>query len=865
MIVSNSPLSSFLYRQKKIISWLLLMLFTMTGCVIFSSHRMVNATPSQYPGVGLLEQGRSLYEAENYSAAITILKQALAKYELEGDELRQAMVLSNIALAYQQLGKWEQVSNYVEKSLVKLENMAESSENNLILAQALEIQGRIEIAQGEADLAAQTWQQATEIYQELDNQTGVIRTRINQAQAWQTSGYYRRSLKVLNQLEATLQEQPDSITKAVGLRSLGNVLLLVGGTEEAKIALETSLEIGKSLESKDEISSALLSLGNLEKSQVEYETATKYYQEAERISDAPNQKIKAQLNYLSLLRETENWSTIPSLLTEIESLIPTLPLGHEEIYSKINYAQNLIKLREQGLNPLSKSQIETFLVTTVKQAQQLEDQPAAAYALINLGRFYELENSFNSAQEVTQKALIIAQNINARDIAYQGQWLLGRLLKSQGQDKLAIASYQQAVTILQSLRSDLVAVNPEIQLTFAESIEPIYREYVGLLLKSPDSAEKNLIAAREAIDSLQLAELENFFRATCLDAQRVVIDQITDREDPTAAIVYPIVLEDRFEIIIKLPQEKLRHYSTSISNSQRVELILQRLNQSLTQHNSSETLALAQKLYQWLIQPMEEDLANSKIKTLVFVLDSPLRNIPMAVLYDGQQYLVEKYAIALAPGLQLVTPRRIAPQQLKALTAGLTEARDGFPPLKYVENELNTIQSQIAETELLLNDNFTRKDLQAKIAEIPFPVVHLATHGQFSSQAENTFILTWDDRINVKQLNNLLRNSDLETEEAIELLVLSACETLTGDKRAALGLAGVAVRAGARSTLATLWRVNDEASALLMGQFYQELGKENTPITKAEALRQAQLTLLENPRFDRPHFWSSYVLMGNWL
>ncbi len=175
------------------------------------------------------------------------------------------------------------------------------------------------------------------------------------------------------------------------------------------------------------------------------------------------------------------------------------------------------------------------------------------------------------------------------------------------------------------------------------------------------------------------------------------------------------------------------------------------------------------------------------------------------------------------------------------------------------------VQSQIGETELLLNDDFTSTDFQAQIAQLPFPVVHLATHGQFSSQAENTFILTWDDRINVNQLNNLLRSSDLDREEPIELLVLSACETLTGDKRAALGLAGVAVRAGARSTLATLWRVNDEATALLMGQFYQELGNQTIPTTKAEAIRRTQLALLKNPRFNRPHFWAPYVLVGNWL
>ena len=886
MIPSNLRLLCFYRRQKKIISWLLLMLFNAVGCVIISPNRAMTAAVeifSQHQTANtvaeLVAKGKNLYQAENYSAAIQTLQQALAEYQAREDNLRQAMVLSNIALAYQQLGEWQQVNTYVRESFEKLENLAPNPKTNLILAQTLDIQGRLQLAQGNAELAAQTWQQATETYQEIGKETGIIRTRINQAQALQASGYYRSSLKILNQLETTLQEKPDSITKAVGLRSLGNALLLVAETERARETLQTSLEIAKSLDSTQDTSAALFSLGNIARSQLEYQQAIAYYQQAATKSANTNQKIKALLNQFTLLRETENWSAIPPLLAQIEPLIPELPLTHGALYSQINYAHNLIKLREQALlnqTPLfiAQPQIKSLLTTTIEQARQLEDKPAEAYALISLGRLYELENQLTSAQEVTQQALIIAQNLDARDIAYQGQWQLGRLLKVQGQDQqaispkarpAAIAAYQQAVTILQSLRSDLIAVNPKIQFTFTENIEPIYREYVGLLLKSPDSAEKNLIAAREAIDSLQLAELENFFHATCLDAQPVVIDQITDRDDPTAAIIYPIFLEDRWEIILKLPQEKLRHYTTPIENPNRVERILPRLTQSLSQRNSSETLPLAQQVYNWIIEPAENDLVNSNIKTLVFVLDSPLRNIPMSVLHDGQQYLIEKYGIAITPGLQLIKPQPIAQQQLRALTAGLTKARSGFPPLRYVADELNTVQSQISETETLVDRNFTSTAFQSKINQLPFRVVHLATHGQFSSQAENTFILTWDDRINVNQLNNLLRSSELDNEEAIELLVLSACETLTGDKRAALGLAGVAVRAGARSTLATLWRVNDEATSLLMGGFYQGLSDRNKTVTKAEALRQAQLTLLKSDRFNRPHFWASYVLVGNWL
>jgi len=234
----------------------------------------------------------------------------------------------------------------------------------------------------------------------------------------------------------------------------------------------------------------------------------------------------------------------------------------------------------------------------------------------------------------------------------------------------------------------------------------------------------------------------------------------------------------------------------------------------------------------------------------------------MAALYDGQQYLVEKYSIALSPGLQLLEPRSLKRQQVKALMGGLTEGRQGFAALPGVQLELNQIASDV-RSEILLNQRFTKKSLEQQINAAPFPVIHLATHAQFSSKAENTFLLTWDGRINVKEFDTLLRTRERQDTNPIELLVLSACQTATGDKRAALGLAGLAVRSGARSTLATLWSVRDRSTAALMAEFYRKLTQ--TEVSKAEALRQAQLALLNNSQYQHPFYWAPFVLVGNWL
>jgi CHAT domain-containing protein len=343
-----------------------------------------------------------------------------------------------------------------------------------------------------------------------------------------------------------------------------------------------------------------------------------------------------------------------------------------------------------------------------------------------------------------------------------------------------------------------------------------------------------------------------------LNAKPEQIDQV----DPTAAVIYPIILPNRLAVILSLAGQPLRYYQTQLAQSE-VERTLDQLLQSLSPFlPSKERLRLSQQVYDWLLRPVETLLAESEVKTLVFVPDGSLRNLPMAALYDGKQYLVEKYSLALSQGLQLLQPRSLIREQLKALTAGLTESRQGFPALPGVASELNQIASEV-RSELLLNQQFTKKILEDQIQTTSFPIIHLATHGQFSSKAEETFLLTWDGRIDVKDLDRLLRTRERENINPIELLVLSACQTATGDKRATLGLAGLAVRSGARSTLATLWSVEDRSTARLMTEFYRELTQ--TEVSKAEALRQAQLTLLKKSNYQHPFYWAPFILIGNWL
>jgi CHAT domain-containing protein len=511
-----------------------------------------------------------------------------------------------------------------------------------------------------------------------------------------------------------------------------------------------------------------------------------------------------------------------------------------------------------------------LLAVAVQQAKQLRDPRAEAYAIGNLGGLYEQTHQWSIAQDLTQQALLLAQAINASDIAYRWQWQLGRLLKAQGNTQGAIAAYDEAVKTLQSLRRDLVTINLGAQFSFRDQVEPIYRQLVDLLLPAQDNSEpsqQNLMQARAAIQSLQLAELDNFFRSACLEAKSVLIDQVVDQDNLAAAVIYPILLPDRLEVILKLPQQShLHHYTIRTSQSQ-VEQTLGQLGQKIVEPDTiQEVKSLAQQVYGWLVQPAEAELQKLRVKTLVFVLDGALRNIPLAALYDGKQYLVEKYAVALNLGLQILNPQPGAARRLKALAAGLSEPPPNmnFSALPKVKFEFNLIDQAGVSTKELLNQQFTSQTLKQDLNLSAFNVVHLATHGQFSSRSQDTFILAWDRPINVYELDTLLRTREQSQSEALELLVLSACETATGDKRAALGLAGVAVQAGARSTLASLWHIDDQATAIFVGEFYRELAKQK--VTKAEALRGAQLTLMKKyPNYRRPGYWAPYVLVGNWL
>lgn len=850
-----------------------------------------------------LQQGRLAYAEGRYAEAVAQFSLAQGA----GSILEQAQALSYLSLGQQKLGDWSAAEHSVDQSLALIRRLAPSREQQLTLGRSFNTQGSLYYAKGQAREAFVAWKSAEAAYQQAKDESRQLGSLINQSQALQSLGFYGRARQTLEDVHQRLDNQSTEV-RCFGLQSLGNMYWRIGKLDDAEKFLRESRDLVQAANQPQQLSGLFVSLGNLEQARKHLGRSLRYYEQAAALASG-ELKFQATLNQFQLLHCLNQQAQAHDLIAPLNQQLQALPPSRSVLYGATNFSNTLTKLaftkpthqRSRGDNQLGASSRAAARTVTansltvhdltkaevsktdddvpgkiydpeslqlaiqtlnwgMETAKQLGDARAETYARGYLGHLYERSLQWNKAQQLTWKAIAQAERINAIDIGYQWQWQLARILKAQDQIAPAKAAYENAFDMLQLLRSDLAAAQPDLQFSFRESIEPIYREFVDLLLRpvapATEPSLKALTLARKVIEALQIAELNNFFHTDCLQDQLTPLEKVDAKG---AAILYPIILPDRVTLILSLPQQQLRSFRVNVPQDN-FEQILSQFRLSLEKpYPDPEGEQLGQQLYDWLIQPIESALKASQIKTLTFVLDGALRNIPMAALRDGDQYLIEKYSIALTPGLQLLDPKPIELKKKRTLLAGVSEALRGFPELPYVRKELAAIQ-EVVSHKVLLNDKFTRAALEETVQRSDFPVIHLATHGQFSSNAEETFVMAWDEEVNVHDLSSILRGRG---PDPIELLVLSACETASGDSRAALGLAGLSVQAGARSTLASLWSLDDESGAIFAEKFYKALlsGK----LSRAEALKAVQLELLADPNYEKPLNWASYVLVGNWL
>jgi filamentous hemagglutinin family protein len=339
--------------------------------------------------------------------------------------------------------------------------------------------------------------------------------------------------------------------------------------------------------------------------------------------------------------------------------------------------------------------------------------------------------------------------------------------------------------------------------------------------------------------------------------------------------------DDRLELILITADSKPIRYSLNATRAEVMPVVKQFRRTVSDRLNPKDFFAPAQQLYQWLVAPLESDLQHRQIENLVYIMDTGLRSIPLAALHDGNEFVIEHYSVGLMPSLNLTDTRYTSVKNASVVAMGASR----FPKqmsLPAVPLELSII-SQLSDGESYLNEAFTFSRLKAARQATPYPIVHLATHASYNlSQPQDSYIQLWNKKLRLDELRRLGWNNP-----PVELLVLSACRTALGDDEVELGFAGLAVQAGVKSVLGSLWYVSDEGTLAFMTQFYSQL--QQAPI-KAEALRQAQLAMLKgevrlqegmvmtdsgqvplpdsvarlgNKNLSHPYYWSAFTLIGN--
>ena len=730
-------------------------------------------------------------------------------------------------------------------------------------------QGLMSFQRGDFEQAIVSWVEAANLYEKEDKPRKQTEALTHLSRAYQSIGQYKNALKNLETALILAEKSGDLAMIASTLGSIGNAYIATGHADKAYRYLNEGLDIARGLGYPALTAVILNNLGNLFTSQKKHKEAIDSYMKSMTLAkkiDNHSLTSRALINAATVSMRDGEYKQTKGLLDMALDQIRSMTDSHDKAYGFIN-----IGLAYHDIRPHLPESKDTLLLLASEMfneaaevAGTIDDHRATSYAWGNLGKLYEEEHRYKEAMELTRRAVFAAQQMNAPESLYRWQWQSGRLLKTLGKIDDAISAYRRAVYTIQSIRQEMSIGYGNTRSSFRKSVGPVYFELVDLLLQRAATMQKReqyepyLIEAREAVELLKVADLRDYFRDDCVDAVRSSITDL-DIVSQTAVVVYPILLPDRTELLVSLPSG-LKRFSVQVG----ADIITQevrKFRRKLEKRTTREYLPHAQKLYDWLIRPLEPDLASLTTDTLVFVPDGPLRTIPMAALHDGKQFLINKYALATTPGLDLTDPRPIKREDTKMLAAGLTESVQGFPPLPNVSKEMEAIRNLYGDNQLV-NRDFLLSSMEEKLRDEQLTIVHIASHGQFGNDVKNTFLLTFDDKLTMDRLSQFVGLFQFR-DDPLELLILSACETAAGDDRAALGLAGVAIKAGARSAVATLWYIDDQASSVLVEEFYRQI--QDPSVSRSIALQRAQLKLINDQRYEHPGYWSPFLLINNWL
>lgn len=668
--------------------------------------------------------------------------------------------------------------------------------------------------------------------------------------------------------------------------SLATVQTLLGRPEgrlsfyltNAEGLLSSSLQLAKELNDATATAAVRNNYGNWYAAQGRHVDALEQYRKAAKDCAAP----EAALVLVQSLANGARSAAINGA-TELAQALNREALQHvSRLTSRFEKAQLLTLIgrnfflmasAQPGLRAVLLPQAYEAFRAAEAVAGEIGNKRAIAYALRALGALYQFEHRYDEAIGLTRKACFHAREAGVSEIVFRCEWQMAQLYEATGQIDDTISAYWRAIDVFQEIRQDLA---PGFANQGGESFADIdtlgretaiFFDLANLLFRRAHASNRSdqqrwLGNVRRVIEILRSAELDDYFRDECgIRARGRSIESFSAE----TAVLYIVPFQERVELLLGFS-----NHGNSIFEQRTTQITKVKLNETakefrhlLEKGTTDEYLTPARQLYEWLIAPIKSELESHSIKTLVIVADGALRTVPFAALHDGDQFLVKRYATAVTPGLTLMESDSIRQSGDSVLVGALSVARPGLAGLAHVKEEIDSVRGAYRRPIVLANETFNHANLTKQLTQGRYRIVHLASHGKFEADARSSFIQTYDAPLTLNDLERCVRPKKLHGEP-VELLVLSACQTAVDSDSAALGLAGVAVKSGARSALATLWYVNDEASSRLISEFYGQVQNRSKVLSKAEALQAAQLRLIEMGWRD-PRHWSPYLIIGNWL
>lgn len=762
-------------------------------------------------------------------------------------------------------------------------------------------QGKARFQQGAFAQAALHWSEAARRYEEdgqIELQCGAL---VNLAHALHQEGQIKKAMVTLQAALALSEQVGNRALTASILGRLGNGAYALGKGNQAADHLAKALALARE-ENRPTLVAALLNdLGNVLTSRGQFAEAIDVYGESSRLANEANRPalaVTAHINMAMAFLEDQQLLEAEKQFDLVTAEVHRLDDSYAKAYGLLNIGLGYDDLQTALSTPKMMAQAEALLaggtrpageqvsslsggtpspsdqslrrlaadsfVSAAQVATKLGDPRAQSYAWGYLGHLLEKDRRYGEALGFTRQAVFAAQRGNIPESLYRWHWQSGRLLKATGKDDESMAAYERSVAVLKPIRYEYSVGYQGRHHSFTESVAPLFVELEDTVLRraavatTPEQTQHLLTVVRDTIEASHAAELQDYFRDDCVATARAQHGGRVALPAQTA-VLYPIPLADRLELLVETRSGLSRH-STPVP-AERLTREIRSFRHLIQDRGSRTYLGPAQTLYAWLIAPLQKELSAAGITTLVVVPEGPLRTIPFAALHDGKQFLVDRYAVAITPGMELTDAHQSERAKVALLSMGLTSPVQGFPALANAGTEVASL-NQMYGGRYLVDNQFVVPSLEREMKSKEFGIVHIASHGVVQSEAKDSFVLAYDEKISMDRLSQLVGLQHYR-DSPLELLTLSACEIAADDDRAALGLSGVAVKAGARSALASLWASDDKATGDLVSEFYRQLQDGN--VTKAVALQRAQQKVLSDPGRSHPGFWAPFLLISNWM